>query len=120
MWRNGSWFKLRIELIRVEQILREGKEDSYEKFHCVSRHKYDLGIITRVHLLHLIWPSMPFKVKYGFKLSSTHHANLRALTAVMLYRYNCIFLAFNHKKSSCSSGAKSKRFSSRATVHIYL
>ena len=43
----------------------------------------------------------------------------RALSAVVLYRYNGIFLAFNHKyngiflafnhkKSSCSSGGKSK------------
>ena len=45
---------------------------------------------------------------------------LRALTTVVLYRYNGIFLASNHKKSSCNSGAKSKRFSFSAIVHIYL
>ena len=43
-----SWFKLRIELSRVEQILREGKVDSYEKIHYVLHHKYDLRIMIHV------------------------------------------------------------------------
>ena len=43
----------------------------------------------------------------------------RALTAVVLYRYNGIFLTFNHKKSSCSSGAKSFSYSAHLSLDVH-